>query len=192
MGEKGTAGIRDRIIDFRRVRASTIRPHPRNWRTHGKAQRKALEGVLKEIGYADALLARQLEDGSLQLVDGHLRAETTPDQEVPVLVLDLSEAEAAKLLVTLDPLAAMAGADADNLEAFLAEVRTDDEALQRFINCTARGAGVELGVPLTEDDAIEVPAEPVTKRGDLWLLGDHRLLCGDSTTTENVRHLMAE
>ena len=44
------------------------------------------------------LLARELEDGSLELVDGHLRADTTPDQEVPVLVLDVTEAEADKLL----------------------------------------------------------------------------------------------
>ena len=50
------------------------------------AQQDALRGVLAEIGYADALLARELPDGSLELIDGHLRAETTPDAEVPVLV----------------------------------------------------------------------------------------------------------
>ena len=78
--------IRDRIKDFRRVRASELRPHPRNWREHPAAQREALRGVLAEIGYAGALLARELPDSSLELIDGHLRAETTPDQEVPVLV----------------------------------------------------------------------------------------------------------
>ncbi|MGQ0614693.1 MAG: hypothetical protein ACT4PV_13235 [Planctomycetaceae bacterium] len=83
--------VRDRIVEFRRVPARTLRPHPSNWRTHPKAQQEALRGILAEVGYADALLARRLEDGSLQLIDGHLRAETTPDQEVPVLVLDVTE-----------------------------------------------------------------------------------------------------
>ena len=78
--------IRDRIKDFRRVKANQLRPHPKNWRTHPPAQQDALRGVLAEIGYAGALLARELPDGSLELIDGHLRAETTPEMEVPVLV----------------------------------------------------------------------------------------------------------
>ncbi len=65
--------IRDRIRELRRVRASELRPNPRNWRTHPQTQRDALCGVLAEIGYADALLARELTDGSLELIDGHLR-----------------------------------------------------------------------------------------------------------------------
>ena len=100
--------IRDRIKELRRVPVSKLRPHPRNWRTHPDAQRDALRGVLAEVGYADALLARELADGSLQLIDGHLRAETTPEAVVPVLVLDVDEAEADKILLTHDPLAAMA------------------------------------------------------------------------------------
>ncbi len=100
--------IRDRIKELRRVRASDLRPNPRNWRTHPAVQQDALRGLLAEVGYADALLARELADGTLMLVDGHLRAETTPDAVVPVLVLDLSEAEADKVLLTLDPLAGMA------------------------------------------------------------------------------------
>lgn len=89
--------IRDRIIDFRRVKASELKPSPKNWRSHPKAQQDALKGILAEVGYVDALMARQLPDGSLELVDGHLRAETTPDNEVPVLIVDLTEAEAAKI-----------------------------------------------------------------------------------------------
>src|SRR3990172_9302985 len=111
--------IRDRIKEFRRVKASELRPHPNNWRTHPSAQQDALRGVLAEIGYAGALLARELPDGSLELIDGHLRAETTPEAMVPVLVLDVDEAEADKILLTHDPLSAMATASQDQLQALL-------------------------------------------------------------------------
>ena len=100
--------IRDRIKELRRVPAGSLRPNPRNWRTHPDNQRDALRGILAEVGYAGALLARELPDGSLELIDGHLRAETTPDALVPVLVLDVDEREAAKLLATFDPLSALA------------------------------------------------------------------------------------
>lgn len=111
--------IRDRVKELRRVRASELAPNPRNWRTHPDAQRDALRGVLAEIGYAGALLARELDDGRLELVDGHLRAEMTPDSLVPVLVLDVSEEEALKVLLTHDPLSAMAEVDAERLGELL-------------------------------------------------------------------------
>jgi hypothetical protein len=57
---------------------------------------------LAEVGYVDALLARDTPDG-LMIIDGHLRAETTPDMEVPVLILDVTEEEADKILATFDP-----------------------------------------------------------------------------------------
>ncbi|MGD0384453.1 MAG: ParB N-terminal domain-containing protein [Thermoguttaceae bacterium] len=126
--------IRDRIKELRRVRASELRPNPRNWRTHPQAQRDALCGVLAEVGYADALLARELPDGSLELIDGHLRAETTPDMEVPVLVLDLDDSEAAKLLALHDPLAAMAEANDEMLAELVADVETENVAVQALLD----------------------------------------------------------
>jgi len=137
--------IRDRIRELRRVRASELRPNPRNWRVHPQEQREALHGVLAEIGYADALLARPLADGTLELLDGHLRAETTPDMEVPVLVVDLDDAEAAKLLAVHDPLAAMARADQEMLVQLLADVETDSEALGRLLDQMGGASGEELG-----------------------------------------------
>ena len=89
---------------------------------------------MTEIGYADALLARELADGSLELIDGHARRSLDPEQVVPVLVTDLDEREAAKLLLTLDPLSAMAEADAEALERLLQEVATDDPALQAMLD----------------------------------------------------------
>ena len=124
--------IRDRVKELRRVRAGDLVPNPKNWRTHPQAQQDALRGILAEVGYADALLARELPDGSLMLVDGHLRAETTPEQEVPVLVLDIDQAEADKLLLSLDPLAALAETNSTALDALLREVDTGSEGLQQM------------------------------------------------------------
>jgi len=126
--------IRDRIKELRRVKAGLLRPNPKNWRTHPKAQRDALRGLLAEVGWAGALLARQLPDGTLELVDGHLRAEITPDAEVPVLILDVTQAEADKLLATLDPLAALAEANQESLDRLVAEVETENEAVRRLLD----------------------------------------------------------
>ena len=125
--------IRDRIKELRRVRAGDLRPHPKNWRTHPAEQQNALRGILAEVGYVDALMVRELPDGSLQIVDGHLRAETTPDAMVPVLVVDLDDKEADKVLATFDPLAAMAEPDEAQLEALLKGIETDSEALAALL-----------------------------------------------------------
>ena len=113
--------IRDRIKELRRVPAAELVPNAKNWRTHPVAQRDALRGVLAEVGYADALLVRELPDGRLELIDGHLRAETTPEMQVPVLVLDVDEQEARKILLTHDPVASLAGADRDQLRELISE-----------------------------------------------------------------------
>jgi ParB-like chromosome segregation protein Spo0J len=134
--------IRDRVKELRRVRAGDLRPSPANWRTHPPAQRDALKGLLAEVGFAGAALARELPDGTLELIDGHLRAETLPDQEIPVLVLDVDQAEARKLLASVDPLAAMAEADTARLDALLREVDTGSEGLQTMLARLAHDAGV--------------------------------------------------
>ena len=126
--------IRDRVVELRRVRARELVPNPKNWRRHPKAQAQALRALLGEIGNADALLTRKLPDGRLQLIDGHLRAETMPDEEVPVLLLNLNEAEADKLLLSLDPLAAMATADNQRLNDLLDTVRSDDPAVLALLD----------------------------------------------------------
>ena len=136
--------IRDRIKELRRVPARQLRPNPKNWRVHPQRQQDALRGVLAEIGYADALLARELPDGSLELIDGHLRAETTPDQEVPVLVLDVDDQEAAKLLALLDPLVGLAETNQDALAELLAGVETESEAVQKVLDELLAAPGPEL------------------------------------------------
>ena len=125
--------IRDRIKQLRRVPASELKPNPANWRTHPPRQADALRGILAEVGYASALLARELADGSLELIDGHLRAETTPESLVPVLVLDVNEAEAAKLLATFDPLGAMAGTDDEKFRELAAGIETENAELRALL-----------------------------------------------------------
>lgn len=157
--------IRDRVKELRRVRAGDLRPHPDNWRTHPKKQREALRGVLDEVGYADALVVRELPDGSLQLVDGHLRAETTPDLEVPVLVVDLTDDETERVLLTHDPLSAMARADADCLSKLLARAESEHQPVQELLGRLAEKAGVfdrdaiagaaEVEVPLSYQVVVE-------------------------------------
>src|SRR3954451_16596749 len=126
--------IRDRIKELRRVCAADLRPNPRNWRLHPPEQQDALRALLAEVGYAGALLARELADGTLMLIDGHLRAETTPTAVVPVLVLDVDEDEADKILLTHDPLANMATVSHKNLQQLLAEVQIKSAAVQSMLN----------------------------------------------------------
>jgi hypothetical protein len=162
--------VRDRIKELRRVRAADLRPNPRNWRVHPPAQQDALRGVLAEVGYADALLARELDDGTLLLIDGHLRAETTPDSLVPVLVLDVDEAEADKILLTHDPLAAMATVSQENLDALLTEVKTESEALRELFDTMAnerRKRGWEDAAVASDDIAIPESYQVVVECRDV-------------------------
>jgi len=148
--------VRDRIKELRRVRAAELQPNPRNWRLHPREQHDALRGVLAEVGYADALLARELADGSLMLIDGHLRAETTPDAVVPVLILDVDEHEADKILLTHDPLAGMAEAGGDQLHSLLGEVQTDSEAVRALFDTLAKEADSANRLLADEGDRPEV------------------------------------
>ena len=182
--------IRNRIKELRNVLASSLKPNPKNWRTHPQAQSEAMRGILAEIGYADSLIARELPDGSLMLIDGHLRAETTPDEMVPVQIVDLTEAEADKLLLSLDPLAAMAESNAAAMQQLCDDAETNNAALQAMWD--EMQANVDQpDVEIVEDEVPEPPADPITKAGDLWILGDHRVMCGDSTKAEDVERLMA-
>jgi DNA modification methylase len=115
------------------------------------------------------------------------------DQILPVLVLDVNEAEGDKVLATLDPLAAMAESDAAKLDAILREVDTGSPELQQMLSDLAEEVGLyqDEAKEIVEDEIPEPPVDPITKPGDLWILGEHRLLCGDSTKAEDVEQLMA-
>ena len=133
--------IRNRIKEFTTIKAGELLPNPKNWRTHPKAQQEALRGILAEVGYVDAIMVRETPEGYM-IIDGHLRAETTPDMEVPVLVLDVDEAEADKILLSFDPLAAMAESNSSALDALLRGVDTGSEALQQLFADLAETNGI--------------------------------------------------
>ena len=126
--------LRDRVVRLDRVAANQLRPHPENWRTHPDQQVAALDAILGDIGFAGAVIARELDDGSLQIIDGHARAERMGDQKVPVLVTDLDETEARTVLATYDPIGAMAESNGEVLSGLLDKLApVDDEALNDLL-----------------------------------------------------------
>lgn len=142
--------IPNRIVRYEPAyRAGDLMPNPKNWRRHPMAQQNALTGVLKEVGYAGAVLAYETHDG-LVLVDGHLRASLDPDALIPVLVTDLTEAEADKVLLTLDPLSAMANSDLDVLGDLLDSTRFDDSAINAMLEALANNERLPLPDPMDE------------------------------------------
>jgi DNA modification methylase len=162
--------------------------HPDNWRVHPKAQQDALAGVLDQVGWVQNVIVNQRTG---HVVDGHLRvalAISRGEPSVPVLYVDLSEDEERLVLASLDPLAAMATIDEAKLRELLAEVSVDSESLAAML---AALAPAEPREGLTDpDDVPEPPDEAVTKPGDLWLLGEHRLICGDAGSEADLDRLL--
>jgi site-specific DNA-methyltransferase (adenine-specific) len=143
--------------------------------------------MLEQIGFAGAALAYEGPEG-LTLIDGHARQELAADEEIPVLVLDLDEAEAKLLLATFDPLGAMAGTDSEALAALLAEVSVDQADLEAHL-VTFLAGGRKAG-KTGVDDLPEVAATR-SASGALWALGEHRVLCADATDPTAWERLMA-
>lgn len=188
--------IRDRIKELRRVRAADLEPNPLNWRRHPESQIAALSGLLTQIGYADALIAREMPNGKLQLIDGHARRLVTPDSLVPVLIVDLDEEEANLVLLTLDPIAGLAEANADNLKALIEIVHSESEAVQALIEHIA-GPRLWQELHPSQIDEAEISPERAdelrlswgTAEGQHWDIEGHSLICGDSRDENAVGRL---
>ncbi len=183
----------NRIVGSDEVPPDQLLANPANWRIHPKPQQRALAGALDHVGWVAQVLVNQRTG---HVVDGHLRVElalSRGESSVPVLYVDLSEEEERLVLATLDPLAAMAGAEATQLEALLAGLAVDDAGLREMLDDLARQHGLDGARPgLADPDAIpDVPAEPYVRAGELWALGDHRLLVGDATDPAAVARLLA-
>ena len=131
--------MKDRVKELRRVRAGDLLPNSAQWRVHNKAQTDAMRGVLEEIGFAGAALAYENAEGQLVLCDGHLRSSLDKNAVIPVLVLDVNEDEAKKLLATYDPLSAMAQHDQEALLSLLDSVRFQSQAVNDMLEALANG-----------------------------------------------------
>lgn len=131
-----------RVKELRFVKASELQGNPKNWRRHPKEQQAAMTGALRDIGYTNALVAREV-DGKLELIDGHLRQTLTPNQIVPVLVVDLDAEEARKALVTMDPISALAQTDEDQLQSLLYGMDSHYQEMRDFLDLL-RSTKVEI------------------------------------------------
>jgi DNA modification methylase len=171
-----------------------LQANPLNWRHHPSEQAESLEAAIAEVGWAGALL---YNERTRHLIDGHLRQERFKGKgKVPVLVGSWDEAQEKLILATLDPIAAMARGDGEQLDALLRQVDTDNAALQKMLADLSAGDLTPFLEPesppgLTDpDDIPEPPDQPITQPGDLWILGKHRLLCGDSGKPEDLDRLL--
>jgi DNA modification methylase len=196
-----------RVREIKWMKAGEVQPNPKNWREHPPHQRAALRGVLEEIGFAGVLMAFE-KDGILTAVDGHLRIEEEPDLVVPVAVLDIDETEADKLLATYDPLGAMAQTGKDALVDLLGKTQFESSDVSAMLESLANDGYqalaplLDLTQPKTDPEADETTTEeltsqimlesyePITKVGDIWQLGRHRIICADIFDDETVGKLL--
>lgn len=127
--------FKDRIVEVVKLKSKDLLDNEGNWRTHPEVQRDSLIGVLTEVGKADVLKAYRSEraGGKLVLYDGHLRKNIDAEEEWLVAVTDLTDAEADKMLLLGDPIAAMAEMDGKKVLALTETVMTDDLAVREML-----------------------------------------------------------
>ena len=181
--------------EIRMVAVASLIPYARNARTHSDEQVAQIAASIAEFGFTNPILT----DGERGVIAGHGRlaaARKLELTEVPVIELTHLSAIQKKAYILADNrIAANAGWDDELLGVELTELKDagfdlelmgfGDEELVRLLN----GEGDTTG--LTEDDAVpDLPVDPVSKTGDVWLLGQHRLLCGDSTVLTDVERVM--
>ena len=186
----------NRIIGHDNVDPSELKANASNWRLHPTNQRKALKGVIDEVGWVDDIMVNKRTSDQWgdkryveTLIDGHLRLELALSQKaktVPVKYVDLNPDEEKLVLATLDPIGAMATTDSGKLDSILGEIKEDHEKLIELVGHSMPA----LDGSADPDEIPDTPKDPIAKSGDLWALGPHRLLCGDSTNKSDVNRLM--
>ena len=189
-----TTPWRSRITGSGRLKVSEAKPHELNFRLHPAGQSQALAASLDNVGWVQQVVVNTTTGN---LLDGHLRVELARERgeaELPCLFVELSADEERLVLASLDPIAAMASADRAKLTELLASIQNEDEGVRALLESIARQERLELPAlsgPVDPDSIPETPEKPLSQPGDLWLLGAHRLLCGDSTNPEDAGRLMA-
>ena len=164
-------------------------PHARNARTHSEEQVAQIAGSIAEFGFVNPVLVG--DDGVI--VAGHgriLAARKLGLSEVPVIVLShLTPTQRRALMISDNQIATNAGWNEEMLAAELAALKEeafdldllgfDDAEIDRLL------AGTDDDMA-DLDEAPEPPAEPISRPGDLWICGEHRVLCGDATVLADV------
>jgi DNA modification methylase len=169
-------------------------PYAANSRTHSDAQVAQIAASIKEFGWTNPILI----DDDNTIIAGHgrlLAARKLGLEEVPAIILDhLTKAQQRALVIADNQLALNAGWDMDMLKAEIEDLSLEDFNLdllgfdEKFLDGLLEP---EPTAGLTDEDAVpEVPETPKTVLGDVWVLGKHRLMCGDSTSIDAVDKLM--
>ena len=173
----------DVVIDMRSV--DSLIPYARNARTHSDAQVAQIAASIREFGWTNPILV----DGESGIIAGHgrlLAARKLSLSEVPCIELSgLSETQKRAYILADNKLALNAGWDDEMLRLELGELAAMDfdTLLTGFSDEELLGlndGGIQPGLT-DEDDVSEPPVDPVTRLGDVWLMGKHRIVCGDST-----------
>jgi hypothetical protein len=187
-----SAAWQNRIVGHADVRPADLVPNPRNWRSHPPEQQRALSGALAEVGWVAEVLVNRTTGN---VVDGHLRIELAlarDEPSIPVTYVELSEDEERLVLASLDPLSAMATAEEEQLASLLEGLEPADDALRALLDELAREYKLDaLRTGFVDPDEVPpVPDEPYVQAGDMFVLGVHRLLCGDATSAADVARLL--
>lgn len=184
---------RNRITRTGTAAPQDLVPHPENYRRHPKRQATALETLLREIGWVKGVIVNERTG---RILDGHLRVERAAangDTTIPVTYVDLNENEEAKALATFDPVGSMAETDKRMLKDLLAKVGTEGRAeVQALLEAVAKQRRLGAGSASPDEDPghlDELAREWGTAEGQVWILGRHRLICGDATDPEVVARL---
>lgn len=174
--------MRIRIIEHKQVRARRLHPDPRNYRVHLLDQRAAMRKMLDKIGYVDGVIAREDpdNDGHYFLIDGHMRVEQAlPGDMIPTTVVDLTEEEAGRAMLLLDPISELAGVDEDVFARLNSEV---EKGLEESMRKLAEGqAKDELAtVPVV----IDMPTEEFEASLKLSDLSNERIMSEEQVEAE--------
>jgi DNA modification methylase len=178
----------NRKLEWRSV--SSLIPYARNSRTHSDEQIAQIAASIKEFGWTNPILI----DGDNGIIAGHGRlsaARKLGHEEVPVIELkDLTETQRKAYIIADNRLALNAGWDNEMLTIELNDLLADGFALEILGFDTKELDALlepEVVEGLTDEDAVpDVPDEPITKVGDIYQLGNHRLICGDSSSQNDV------
>lgn len=169
-------------------------PYVNNSRTHSDEQVSQVAASIKEFGFTNPILIDE-DDG---IIAGHgrlLAAQKLKLDEVPCIILEgLTAAQKKAYVIADNQLAMNSGWDLDKLQVelqHLNEVEFDLDLLGFDDDFLAGLLEPEPEEGLTDEDAVpEIPEEPVSKEGDIWILGNHRLMCGSSTDALHVEKLL--